>query len=162
MNTILIAAVAIGTAYGNFAYAGGVPLGLGKKSGQSYQQVPPKLVVTTAPIYRFELISPPQQNGGIGKIHSVDSESLIFVRLTRVSDGTLVKDGRVDLIRVDMAPDGMSDMTARSYIRPCGDPGTYCVEVHPTMAGLHAVTLAVRTTDRAEPVRQTLVVSLTK
>ncbi len=84
---------------------------------------------------RFELIGQPRQNGGIGKMHQADSESLVFVHFVRSADGSPVTDAKVDLLRVDMAPDGMGEMTARSYVRPYGNPGTYRIEIHPLMAG---------------------------
>lgn len=111
---------------------------------------------------RFELIGQPRQNGGIGKMHQVDSESLVFVRLVRNEDGSPVTDAKVDLLRVDMAPDGMGEMTARSYVRSAGDPGTYRVEIHPVMAGRWGVTLAARSSGQVEPARQVLTVALAK
>jgi hypothetical protein len=44
---------------------------------------------TSAFDYRLELIGQPRQNGGIGKLHQADSESMVFVRLVRPSDGAL-------------------------------------------------------------------------
>src|SRR5258705_4772484 len=76
--------------------------------------------------YRLELIGQPWQLGGLGWMHQIDSESLVFVRL-RSSDGAPLTDADVTLSRVDMAPDRMGEMTALSYIRPDGDPGTYRV-----------------------------------
>jgi hypothetical protein len=63
-----------------------------------------------------------------------------------------------------MAPDGMGEMTARSYIRPDpnGNPGTYRVEIHPNMAGRWGVTVAAREPGDAEPIRHTLTVALAK
>jgi YtkA-like len=112
--------------------------------------------------YRIELIGRPWQNGGIGKMHQADSESLVFVQLVRSSDGAPLTDANVTLPRVDMAPDGMGDMTARSYIRPYGDPGTYRVEIHPAMAGRWSVTVATQVAGESKPVRQTLTVALAK
>lgn len=114
------------------------------------------------PSLRFEVVGQPRQNGGIGKMHQADSESLVFVRLVRSSNGAPVTDAKVDLLRVDMAPAGMGEMTARSYVRPSSDPGTYRVEIHPLMAGRWGVTLAARTTDQSEPAPQVLTVALAK
>lgn len=128
---------------------------------QADRQVP-NLLDQKGSNYRFELVGQPQQEGGIGKLHQADSESLIFVRLVRISDGALVADADVALLRVDMAPDAMGEMTARSYIRPYGALGTYRVEVHPSMAGRWAVTLAARTNDQSRLVPQVLTVALEK
>ncbi len=109
---------------------------------------------------RFELIGTPRQNGGIGKMHQADSESLLFVRLVRSEDGSPVTDAKVNLLRFDMDPDGMVEMAARSYVRSAGDPGTYRVEIRPSMAGRWAVTLAAQTSGQVEPARQVLTVAL--
>lgn len=114
-----------------------------------------------SPDYRFELVRPPTQHGGIGKMHQADSESLVILRLVG-RDGSPVSNAEVALERTDMGPDGMADMTARAYIRPYGDPGTYRVEIHPAMAGRWAVTVAARIADQPTPVRQTLTVALAK
>lgn len=111
---------------------------------------------------RFELIGQPRQNGGIGKMHQVDSESLVFVRLVWANNGAPITNAKVALLRVDMAPDGMPEMTARSYIRPYGDPGIYQVEIHPLMAGRWAVTLDGHMSDHPVSTRQTLTVALSK
>ena len=112
--------------------------------------------------YRIELIGQPRQDGGIGKLHQADSISSVFVRLVRSTDGAPLTDADVTLPRVDMAPDGMGEMTARSYIRPYGDPGTYRVEIHPNMAGRWAVTVAAREPGESEPIPHTLNVALIK
>ncbi|WP_428390412.1 FixH family protein [Lichenicoccus sp.] len=114
------------------------------------------------PDLRFELIGQPRQNGGIGKMHQADSESLVFVRLVRSADGSPVTNATVDLLRVDMAPDGMGEMTARSYIRPFGDPGTYRAEVHPLMAGQWGLTLAAQAGNQTVLAPQVLTVALAK
>jgi hypothetical protein len=110
--------------------------------------------------YRVEVMGGPWQNGGIGKLHQTDSESVLFVRLVRSSDGMPLTNADVSLSRVDMSPDGMGDLTARSYIRPAANPGAYRVEIHPSMGGRWAVTVAARVAGEAEPVRLTLTVAL--
>jgi hypothetical protein len=118
---------------------------------------------SSAPLgLRFELIGQPRKNGGIGKMHSADSESLVFVRLVWADNGAPITSAKVALLRVDMAPDGMPEMTARSYIRPYGDPGIYRVEIHPLMAGRWAVTLEGHMSDHPVSTRQTLTVALAK
>lgn len=112
--------------------------------------------------YRIEVIGGPRQDGGIGKLHQADSRSSVLVRLVRSSDGTLLTDADVTLARADMAPDGMGEMTALSYIRPYGDPGTYRVEIHPQMAGRWGVTVAAREPGASEPINHTLNVALIK
>ncbi len=121
-----------------------------------------RFALAAADDYRFEVIGRPIQNGGIGKMHSADSESLVFVRLVRKQDGTPVRNANVTLSRIDMAPDGMGDMTARSYVRLYGDPGVYHVEIHPLMAGRWGVSLAAQVSGEAETVSQTLTVALAK
>lgn len=161
MKTVLMAAIAVASAYGSAAYAGGGVQDVQSQSFKSAQATPTAVAAPASP-YRFELMSRPLQNGGIGKMHQADSESLVFVRLVRIRDGAPVTDAAVALLRVDMAPDGMGEMTARSYIRPYGSPGTYKVEIHPLMAGQWAVTLAARPSDQSEPLRQVLTVALAK
>jgi len=112
--------------------------------------------------YRFEVVGRPVQNGGIGKMHQVDSESLVIVRLVRKQDSTPVPNAKVTLGRVDMAPDAMGEMAARSYVRPYGAPGEYRVEIHPLMAGKWGVNLAAQVPSDAAPVNQTLTVALAK
>ena len=83
MKILLIAAVAIATA-GCSAYTGGGPREPNPKAMQANNPV-----VASDPDYRFEIIGKPRQHGGIGKTHSADSESLVFVRLIRVRDARL-------------------------------------------------------------------------
>src|SRR5258708_34826462 len=45
--------------------------------------------------YRLELAGQPRQIGGTGRMHRVDSESLVFVRLVRSSDGAPLTDADV-------------------------------------------------------------------
>lgn len=121
-----------------------------------------RFALAAADDYRFEVIGPPIQNGGIGKMHQADSESLVWVRLVRKQDGAPVPNAEVALTRVDMAPDGMTEMTAQSYVRPRDEPGKYRVEIHPLMAGRWAVRLVAQIPGEAEPVSQTLTVALSK
>jgi len=121
-----------------------------------------RFALAAADDYRFEVIGRPVQNGGIGKMHQADSESLVFVRLVRKQDGTPVRNANITLSRVDMAPNSMGDMTARSYVRSYGDPGEYRVEIHPLMAGKWGVSLAAQVPGEAETVSQTLTVALAK
>ena len=121
-----------------------------------------RFALAAADDYRFEVIGPPIQNGGIGKMHQAHSESLVWVRLVRKQDGALVPNAEVALTRVDMAPDGMTEMTPRSYVRPLDEPGKYRVEIHPLMAGRWAVRLVTQIPGEAEPVSQTLTVALSK
>jgi len=121
-----------------------------------------RFALAAADDYRIEVIGRPIQNGGVGKLHQADSESLVFVRLVRRQDGMPVPKARVRLSRVDMAPDGMGGMTARSYIRPRSAPGEYRVKIHPLMAGRWAVSLTAQVAGEAEPVSETLTVFLAK
>lgn len=121
-----------------------------------------RFALAAADDYRFEVIGRPIQNGGIGKLHQADSESLVFVRLVRKQDGMPVPNAPVRLSQVDMAPDGMGGMTARSYVRPRSAPGEYRVEILPLMAGRWAGSLAAQVAGEAEPASETLTVSLAK
>lgn len=121
-----------------------------------------RFALAAADDYRCEIIGRPSQNGGIGKLNQTDSESLVFVRLGRKQDGMPVPNAQVRLSRVDMAPDGMGGMTARSYIRPRSAPGEYRVEIHLLMAGRWAMSLSAQVAGEAEPVSETLTVSLAK
>lgn len=157
-NKILAAAamgIAIASSSGAFAaIEQTVPSAAGTQTARS--------APASAGDYRIELIGQPRQDGGIGKLHQADSRSSVFVRLVRSSDGAPLTDADVTLPRVDMAPDGMGEMTALSYIRPYGDPGTYRVEIHPNMAGRWGVTVAAREPGASEPIRHTLNVALIK
>ncbi|MEJ1975581.1 MAG: FixH family protein [Acetobacteraceae bacterium] len=117
---------------------------------------------TAADGYSFEYIGHPLQNGGIGKMHLMDSESVVFIRLVRTQDGMPVPNAKVQIDRVDMAPDGMGEMTALSYVRPYNNPGEYRVEIHPRMSGRWAVNLEAQVPGQAESIRQTLTVWLEK
>jgi hypothetical protein len=133
---------------------------------QTVSSAPETQMTRSAPAsagdYRIELIGHPRQDGGIGKLHQADSKSSVFVHLVRSNDGSPLTDANPTLSRVDMAPDGMGEMTALSYIRPYGDPGTYRVEIHPNMAGRWGVTVAARTAGESEPILHTLTVALVK
>jgi YtkA-like len=165
MNKILTATVTMmAIASANGAYAASEPIvsGSWRPIYSALETQTTRSAPTSALDFRFELTGQPRQNGGIGKMHQADSESLVFVRLVRPGDGAPLTDADVTLSRVDMARDRMGAMTARSYIRPYGDPGTYRVEIHPAMAGRWAVTVATRVAGESEPVRQTLTVALAK
>lgn len=161
MKTLLIAAFAIAAAYGSSAHAGGEAQNLANQPALS-DGSEPRLAYDAPSGLRFELIGQPGQNGGIGKMHQVDSESTIFVRLVWANNGAPITDAKVALLRVDMSPDGMGEMTARSYVRPYGDPGSYRVEIHPAMAGRWAVTLDGHMSDHPLSVRQILTVAIAK
>lgn len=161
MKTLLIAVLAIAAAYGSSAYAG--------EAVQNFSDQPSassggesRVASGASSSLRFELIGQPRQNGGIGKMHSADSESMFLVRLVWASNGAPITNAKVALLRVDMSPDGMDEMTARAYVRPYGDPGSYRVEVHPLMAGRWAVTLDGHMADHPVSVRQVLTVALSK
>ena len=111
--------------------------------------------------YRFEILGQPQQNGGIGKLHQVDSVSIVRIRLIRIPENTVVGDAEITRVTADMGPDGMPSHTARTRILS-SDKGVYRIEVHPGMAGDWAVHLAAYVPRRGEKVRGTVTARLAK
>lgn len=91
--------------------------------------------------YRFEVAGRPSQNGSLGKMHQVDSLSIMTVRLVRLADGAAVSDVPLTVAGANMGPDGMPNMTARVRLLSSGD-GLYRFEIHPGMSGNWAIQLA--------------------
>jgi hypothetical protein len=137
-------------------------------AGRSLQSDSPNRAFAAAPQspaapspYRFEVVGQPWQNGGIGKMHQVDSQSIVRIRLVRASDGVLAKDAVLTKVGADMSPDGMPEMAARVSILS-SDDGVYRLVVHPDMAGDWAVRLAARAPGEAREIQGSVVARLAK
>lgn len=154
--------VVITSAGSAFAASELVAAGAIRPTYQALETRPTGAAPASALDYRLELIGRPWQNGGIGKFHQADSVSFVYLRLVRSSDGAPLTDAHVTLSRVELAQDGMSKRTALSYIHPYDGPGVYRVEIHPTMSGRWAVTIAARMAGESEPVERTLTITLVK
>lgn len=153
MKPLLMAAVVITTAYGTSAYA----------QSESREDLQAQMAAASTPDYRFEVTGLSTQSGGIGKPQQNDPESAVVPRLVRGRDGSTVTNADVALERVDMGPDGMRDMAARSNVWPVVEnPGTYRGDIHPEMTGRWGVTMVAHVTGQPTPLRQTLIVTLAK
>ncbi|QRM35341.1 FixH family protein (plasmid) [Microvirga sp. VF16] len=88
--------------------------------------------------YEFQLVERQVKQGG---------GATVTVRLVNKRTGKTLPDAVVFMNRLDMAPDGMADMTAPVHLLPDTLPGYYRFETDLFMAGGWALTLAAKLPD---------------
>jgi hypothetical protein len=71
-------------------------------------------------------------------------DRIITVRLVNRKTGKPVPDAVIVATRLDMAPDGMADMSTTIAGEPGGEPGTYRFKAKVTMAGGWRLSLAAK------------------
>ncbi|HLG90365.1 MAG TPA: FixH family protein [Alphaproteobacteria bacterium] len=103
--------------------------------------------------YRFELDGQPVKSG---------KATLIKVRLVHVPDGKPVPGAIIIQTKLDMGPDGMTEMGAPAKASPSSEPGLYQIEAQPSMAGRWGLTLAAKVQGETETVRGTVIVPVAK
>jgi len=84
--------------------------------------------------YEFQLVDKTIKKG----------DAIISVRLIHKLDGKPVPDAVIFATRLDMAPDGMQEMTTKVTPMPGTEPGTYRFKANLTMAGAGSFRLAQR------------------
>ena len=84
--------------------------------------------------YEFQLVQDEARKG----------EAVIAVRLLNRKTGKPVPDAVIAAKRVDMAPDGMADMTPRIEQLPSTEPGVYRFKTNLSMEGRWQLSLAAK------------------
>ena len=99
--------------------------------------------------YEFELVSKDLKAG----------QAEIAVRLVHKPDRKPVADAVIFTTRLDMAPDGMAQMTTPVTLMPGSEPGVYRFSANLTMAGGWAFSLAAKVQGEAETVQGKLILN---
>jgi hypothetical protein len=111
----------------------------------------------TAPVfadikdYEFQLVQNEAKKG----------EAIIAVRLLNKKTGKQVPDAVIAAKRVDMAPEGMADMTPRIEQLPSREPGVYRFKTNLSMEGRWQLSLAAKIQGEAGTVENKLVIKAT-
>src|SRR4051794_1899632 len=103
--------------------------------------------------YKFELADPTVQAG---------PDKVITVRLMNKKTGKAVPDAVIFATRLDMAPDGMQEMTTKIAAVPGGEPGTYKFKANFSMAGRWQLSLGAKVQGETGSVETKLAVTAQK
>ena len=97
--------------------------------------------------YRFEVLQPTVKK---------DQTIAIDVRLVHAPTGKAIDNAVVFQSRLDMAPDGMREMTAKLTPQPSPSPGVYRFQTKLQMEGDWALHLAAKVPGETDTVRGTV------
>ncbi len=103
--------------------------------------------------YEFQLVDPTLTIG-----HKAD----ISVRLVNKATGKAVPDAVIFATRLDMAPDGMEEMTTKIAAIPGAEPGLYRFEADVGMAGHWRLSLGAKIQGETGTVESKLVIQAQK
>jgi hypothetical protein len=103
--------------------------------------------------YVFEPVAPEFKKG---------DDVTVALKLVHKPSGKPVADAVIVRTRVDMAPDGMADMTSPVAPLPGNEPGVYAFKTDLPMAGRYQVTLSAKVQGEPETVTGKVVVKATK
>lgn len=103
--------------------------------------------------YEFQLVQPTVKAG---------ADRIVTVRLVDKSSGKAISDAVIFASRLDMAPDGMQEMTTKVTAMPGTDPGTYRFKANFSMAGRWQLSLGAKVQGEAGTVENKLVVTAEK
>lgn len=103
--------------------------------------------------YSFEPVSPELKKG---------ENVVVALRLTHKSTGKPVADAVIVRTRVDMAPDGMGEMTSPVALVPSDKPGIYKLKTDLPMVGRYQVSVVAKVQGEAETVTGKVVVKAVK
>jgi hypothetical protein len=103
--------------------------------------------------YEFQLIDQTVQTG---------PDRVVAVRLVNRKTGKAVPDAVIFATRLDMAPEGMADMTPKIVSVPGGEPGTYKFKASFSMAGRWQLSLGAKVQGENGTVEGKLVVTAQK
>ena len=103
--------------------------------------------------YAFEPVNPEMKKG---------DDVTLAIRLTNKQTGKPVSDAVIFKTRVDMAPDGMSEMESPIATLPSKEPGVYAFKTDLPMAGRYQVTLSAKVQGEPETVTGKVIVKATK
>jgi hypothetical protein len=101
--------------------------------------------------YEFQLVQNEAKKG----------EAVIVVRLLNKKTGKPVPDAVIAAKRVDMAPDGMADMTPRIEQLPATEPGIYRFKTNLSMEGRWQLSLGAKVQGETGTVESKLVIRAT-
>ena len=102
--------------------------------------------------YEFQLVQSEARKG----------EAVIAVRLVNKKTGKPVPDAVIAAKRIDMAPEGMADMTPRIEQLPSTDPGTYRFKANLSMEGRWQLSLGAKVQGETGTVENKLVITAQK
>ena len=103
--------------------------------------------------YEFQLVEPSVKAG---------PDTVIIVRLINKTTGKPVPDAVIFATRLDMAPDGMQEMTTKITAMPGGEPGTYRFKASISMAGGWQLSLGAKVQGETGTVEGKLVIKAQK
>lgn len=103
--------------------------------------------------YEFQLVQPTVKAG---------ADRIVTVRLVDKSSGKAISDAVIFASRLDMAPDGMQEMTTKVTAMPGTDPGTYRFKANFSMAGRWQLSLGAKVQGETGTVENKLVVTAEK
>ena len=98
--------------------------------------------------YQFQLVQDEAKKG----------ETIIAVRLLNTKTGNAVPGAVISAKRIDMAPDGMADMTPRIEQLPSTEPGVYRFKANLSMEGRWQLSLGAKVQGETGTVQSKLVV----
>jgi hypothetical protein len=102
--------------------------------------------------YEFQLVDQTVKKG----------DAIISVRLVHKPDGKPVSDAVIFATRLDMAPDGMQEMTTKVAPMPGTEPGTYRFKANLSMAGGWQLSLGAKVQGETGTVENKLVITAQK
>ena len=103
--------------------------------------------------YAFESVNPEMKKG---------DDVTLSVRLTNKQTGKPVSDAVIFKTRIDMAPDGMTEMESPVVPLPSKEAGVYAFKTDLPMAGRYQLTLSAKVQGEAETVTGKVIVKATK
>lgn len=103
--------------------------------------------------YEFQLLQPSVK---------VDPQAEISVRLINKTTGKPVADVVIFAIRIDMAPDGMADMTPKITAIPSTELGIYKFKTNVSMAGRWQLSLGAKVQGESGTVESKLIIRADK
>jgi hypothetical protein len=89
-------------------------------------------------------------------------DKIITVRLINKATSKPVPDAVIFATRLDMAPDGMQEMTTKIAPAPGGEPGTYKFKANFSMAGRWQLSLGAKVQGETGTVENKLVITAQK
>lgn len=101
--------------------------------------------------YEFQLVQDEAKKG----------EAVIAVRLVHKKTGKAVPDAVIAAKRIDMAPEGMADMTPRIEQLPSTEPGVYRFKANLSMEGRWQLSLGAKVQGETGTVENKLVIRAT-
>ncbi|MBI3699800.1 MAG: FixH family protein [Afipia sp.] len=103
--------------------------------------------------YEFQLVQPTVK---------MDPQAELSVRLINKNTGKPVPDATIFATRLDMAPDGMGEMTTKITAMPGAEPGTYRFKANVNMAGRWQLSLGAKVQGESGTVEGNLVIRADK